>query len=80
MTQNRKPTKIETLRVMLTTEAGITLAQICAEMGWQTHSARAALSGLRKAGFAVERGAAADGSSDSVYRIVRRTTEAMAGQ
>jgi Protein of unknown function (DUF3489) len=43
------------LLAMLSTETGASLDDICAVFGWQPHSARAALSGLRKAGIAIER-------------------------
>jgi DNA-binding IclR family transcriptional regulator len=35
------------------TEAGATLAELVALTGWQPHTARAALTGLRQRGFAV---------------------------
>ncbi|MBI1218209.1 MAG: DUF3489 domain-containing protein [Rhodobacteraceae bacterium] len=60
-------TKTETVRRMLATEAGASLAAICAATGWQAHSARAALSGLRKAGCAIERTKSTDG--ETAYRI-----------
>lgn len=45
-----KTTKIETVRALLAAPDGVSLEALCAATGWQPHSARAALSGLRKAG------------------------------
>ena len=47
--------------------AGASLAVLCAATGWQSHSVRAALTGLRKAGCAIEKTKAEDGTT--VYRI-----------
>lgn len=69
MTQPQKLTKIETIRQMLCTPDGASLARICTTTGWQAHSARAALSGLRKAGFTLERSAAAEVGGEALYRI-----------
>lgn len=70
MTKHRT-TKIETLSSMLARPEGASLAAICATMGWQAHSARAALSGLRKAGHAITRAPDGNGKTGgSVYRIV----------
>ncbi len=62
------PSKTDRLRRMLATGTGASLAEICTETGWQAHSARAAISGLRKAGWTVERSPAAEGAP-SRYRI-----------
>ena len=43
------------LREYLSTKTGASLNEICAAFGWQSHSARAALTGLRKSGSVVER-------------------------
>ncbi|GHF72476.1 DUF3489 domain-containing protein [Seohaeicola zhoushanensis] len=58
--------KQERLRRMLARKEGATLEQLCLEFGWQAHSARAAISGLRKAGHQVHR---EKGASGSVYRL-----------
>ncbi|BDW84636.1 DUF3489 domain-containing protein [Roseicyclus marinus] len=66
-----KQTKIEMVRALLAQPKGASLAAICSATGWQPHSARAALSGLRKAGYAVERTATEEGTTGSaVYRII----------
>lgn len=61
-----KISKQERLRLMLARPDGATLKQMCEEFGWQAHSARAAISGLRKAGHEVLREA---GEGGSVYRL-----------
>lgn len=63
-----KRTKSATLREMLGKPEGASLEAICQTTGWQPHSARAAISMLRKAGYEIER-KASDGESGSVYRI-----------
>ncbi len=55
MTETQKTTKATLLRRLLERDGGATLAEICAATGWQAHSARAALTGLRKGGTTVER-------------------------
>lgn len=69
-----KPKKTKTAKVtaMLQRPSVATLDAICKATGWQSHSARAALSGLRKAGHQIER-SAKEGSAASVYRIVAST-------
>ena len=65
-----KQTKTDKVRAMLARPQGESLEAICKASGWQPHSARAALSGLRKAGFTIER-EMPEGSKTgaSVYRI-----------
>ncbi len=63
-------TKAAKLRAMLARPQGASLAAICKATGWQAHSARAALSGLRKAGYRIERDAPAEGTrGGGTYRI-----------
>lgn len=64
-----KQTKTEKVRAMLARPQGASLAAICKATGWQPHSARAVLSGLRKAGYTVEREAAEEKGGPSIYRI-----------
>lgn len=65
-----KQTKTDRLREILTKPNGATLEAICKVTGWQPHSARAALSGLRKAGYTIERErTGADKTGTSVYRL-----------
>lgn len=52
-----------------------TIAAISAALGWQAHTTRAAITGLRKAGHAVETAKPADGSIGLIYRIACKTDE-----
>ncbi len=61
-----KPTKIETILKLLHRPNGASIAQLQKAAGWQPHSIRAALTGLRKRGVAVTRDKNAAGVS--VYR------------
>jgi predicted ArsR family transcriptional regulator len=54
MTRSPKhKTKKEQLIQLLTRKAGADVATISDKLSWQTHTTRAALSGLRKAGYEV---------------------------
>ncbi|SHK15769.1 Protein of unknown function [Shimia gijangensis] len=55
------------LRKLLTRKSGATIVQIQRAFGWQPHTARAAISGLRKLGEIIERSETPRGP---VYRIV----------
>ena len=50
-----KTTKSQTVQRLLARPNGATLESLCAKTGWQPHSVRAYVSGLRKAGAVVER-------------------------
>lgn len=68
-----KPTKpSNTTRVleMLAKPKGASMEAICKATDWQPHSARAAISGLRKAGHAIERLPGDAKGGGSIYRIV----------
>lgn len=56
------------LRKRLRRKSGATIAELQEVFGWQPHSVRAAISGLRKAGDTVERFQSPRGNA---YRIVR---------
>ncbi|MFD0979937.1 DUF3489 domain-containing protein [Tropicimonas aquimaris] len=73
----RKQTKTDKVRAMLARPEGTSIEAICKATGWQPHSARAVLSGLRKAGYTVERQTALEKGSPSLYRI---TAEAEASE
>ena len=68
MTKPRQ-TMIARVQALLERKDGASRAAICKATGWQAHSARAALSGLRKAGHLIERSDAQDASGGSIYRI-----------
>jgi hypothetical protein len=68
-----KQTKTDKVRAMLARPQGASLEAICKATGWQPHSARAVLSGLRKAGHTIARETADGGkSAGSVYRITAK--------
>lgn len=48
-------TKIDTVIALLRRDEGTTLAEMMDATGWQPHSTRAALTGLRKKGHIVEK-------------------------
>ncbi|MEM6381669.1 MAG: DUF3489 domain-containing protein [Pseudomonadota bacterium] len=53
-TDQREPKNV-VLRRLLARKAGATVTALMSATGWQAHSVRAALSGLRKEGVAIER-------------------------
>lgn len=53
--KERGPSKIGAVIVLLEREQGATLAEMVEATGWQPHTTRAALTGLRKKGHAIER-------------------------
>ena len=50
-----KPTKVETIPKLPHRPNGASIAQLQKAAGWQPHSLRAALTGLRKKGHAIKR-------------------------
>ena len=65
-----RETKAAILRRLLARKAGANLATLQSATGWQPHSVRAGLSGLRKAGYTIERtDDAAKPDNEPVYRI-----------
>jgi hypothetical protein len=62
---------------MLAREGGASMDELTAATGWLPHTARAALSGLRKKGHVITRAKRADGAS--VYRIEAGSTVAEEG-
>ena len=61
-----RETKTAILRKILSHKAGADIAALQSATGWQPHSVRAALSGLRKAGYTIDRAKPGD---TTVYRI-----------
>jgi len=51
----RPGTKKEQLTARLGDPLGVDVATLSADLGWQPHSTRAALTGLRKEGYTIER-------------------------
>ena len=66
--KTKSRTKKEQLIRMLSTKAGVDIAAIGARLGWQGHSVRAALSGLRKSGHSLHTQKGREGGP-SRYRI-----------
>ncbi|WP_281843285.1 DUF3489 domain-containing protein [Sinisalibacter aestuarii] len=64
-----RETKTAILRKLLSRKAGADLDALQSATGWQPHSVRAAMSGLRKAGYTIDRADPAKTSSGAVYRI-----------
>lgn len=60
---------------MLRQPGGSTIAAISAALDWQAHTTRAAITGLRKAGHAVETAKPADGSIGLIYRVASKPNE-----
>ena len=69
-TKSTKSTKSAMMHKMLTARAGAGVTRLCEATGWQKHSIRAALSGLRKAGYAVKRQDPKKPGSEAIYRII----------
>ena len=67
-----KPTKAAIVRKLLSRPRGASLGAITAATGWQAHSIRAFLTGLRKKGVNLEREQRRDGETG--YRIVKTGT------
>lgn len=68
-TVSTRVTKKTELIKLLSTKAGSDIQSISAQLGWQAHTTRAALSGLRKAGFEITKAPPAKGGPCK-YRIV----------
>jgi hypothetical protein len=63
----RAPTKQQQLIEALKQPQGASIAQLSERFGWLPHTTRAALTGLRTAGHAIERSTSTEGTT--VYRI-----------
>ncbi len=68
-----QPTKQETIFKLIRRPAGASLDALEKATGWQPHSVRAALTGLRKAGHVIERGKDAKGVT--VYRVTGEVSQ-----
>ena len=66
----RSGTKIENVVKMLSRPEGATLAALVKATGWLPHTTYAALTGLRKRGYALER-SRGENAGPSVYRLMR---------
>lgn len=73
----KPPTKRARLIGLLKANGGADVATLSGALGWQQHSTRAALTGLRKAGFTIER-TTPDGAGAATYRITAEAKEVLA--
>lgn len=64
-----RPTKSAILLKLLSRKGGADVPALQAATGWQPHSVRATLSGLRKAGYTIDRASPAKVGTPSIYRI-----------
>ncbi|NOC91233.1 DUF3489 domain-containing protein [Ruegeria sp. HKCCD6604] len=71
----RKQTKIDKVQALLRRPSGASLEALCKATGWQPHSVRAALSGLRKKGVTIERRAPDKPDISSTYHLTVGTGE-----
>lgn len=71
--QRERGSKRDRLRQRLERKGGASLKDLQNTFGWQPHTIRAAISGLRKAGHDVQREVGGDGP---VYRIVAAKVDA----
>jgi hypothetical protein len=70
----RRTTKRDRLVRLLKAGAGREIATLSRELGWQPHTTRAALTRLRKGGYAIEKLPRQNGGG-SRYRIAAEPTE-----
>ena len=67
ITPPREGTKQAKLVALLSRKSGVTLAKASETLGWQKHTTSAAITGLRKRGYVIQRNERKAG--DSVYLI-----------
>lgn len=63
-----KTTKKAQLIALLQRKSGTTIAEVSEKFGWQEHTTRAALTGLRKAGYGIELSKPENGAAGT-YRV-----------
>ena len=72
--ENPTQSKSEIVKRMLSRKTGATAQEIGAATGWQPHSVRAYLTGLRKKGMTIEREERRDGTK--AYCLLKATAAA----
>jgi hypothetical protein len=65
--KEKRLTKSSKVEALLARKAGVTLEQMCEATGWQAHTCRAFMSGLRKKGREIVRETGKAGKS--IYRF-----------
>ncbi len=68
-----KQTKIDKVQDLLRRPSGASLEALCKATGWQPHSVRAALSGLRKKGATIQRCASDKPNGPSTFHLTEGT-------
>ncbi|QIG54751.1 DUF3489 domain-containing protein [Altererythrobacter sp. BO-6] len=68
--EDRTVTKISVVTKLLKRKQGASLDELVKPAGWQPHTTRAALTGLRKRGYQVERG---ERAGKTCYSLVEPT-------
>jgi len=68
----KRATKKDQLIKLLGTKSGCDITSLSAKLGWQQHTTRAALSGLRKAGYDVAHEKPASGGVSSIAFFLRQ--------
>ncbi|WP_138512806.1 DUF3489 domain-containing protein [Maricaulis alexandrii] len=63
-------TKKARLIALLTAEKGVTVPDLAAALEWLPHTTRAALTGLKKAGYTIDKLPPPEGSRSSRYKLV----------
>lgn len=66
---NPRETKAALVRKLMMRKAGADLATLQSATGWQSHSVRAALSTLRKAGYRIDRLPAKAEGGSPIYHL-----------
>jgi hypothetical protein len=72
----RQGSKLAEVMALLIRKQGVAIKELTSVTGWLPHTTRAALTGLRKRGYAIERSRSEQ--DGSVYRIVVTTASALA--
>ncbi|MFY0639356.1 DUF3489 domain-containing protein [Maricaulis maris] len=67
------PTKKARLIALLTADKGVTVPDLAATLDWLPHTTRAALTGLKKAGYTIDKLPPLEGSRSSRYKLVEAT-------
>ncbi|MGJ8557103.1 MAG: DUF3489 domain-containing protein [Sulfitobacter geojensis] len=73
LSKSSRTTKKDQLIKLLGTKTGADIKSLSEKLGWQQHTTRAAMSGLRKAGYEVAREKAVKGGASN-FRILSAPT------